>query len=921
MSRARAFKMGASGAKRAVLGLFCLFLGLTAPEAEETPQVIAAGPWDGVATYPAPNTLAPELVQRASNILFDEGRKANSREGFAVFLTLGTSAPVRGAWAYTAPDGTEWGVFLSSHQLYGYNGSTTSLLLSGLDPDNEMDCAAGLGNLYCTDRSTDVFYFNGSSISYIASAPKASFIEVWLNRLVMADVSGAQSQLYLSGELGPTDWVVGEKSTSPVTWPIGGVNDGGNRITGLKCGVFDFCQIFTGADMWGFFGRDQRNFEAKKLYDDAGCVGNRTIKQHQGVLTWLSRNGVERYDRNVLQFPRISEDIRDQIEDVIALGGQELNWIQTTQADFAAGTHAETSDSLSPGSVVLATWTATDTSAADFTAGSFVNTTLNVSLARVELDTTDSDVDNNSFETAGAVGWSYGTWRRKSAGTFCPALTAQDGTYFAEAAAGGCVDNSVQLLDVNGNVLRSYSYGSCGGSSWTERDLPWDMSVYKGRWVKLQFRAGLNSADWMTSDPFLASGDTIRFSDIRCASGPFYWNIDLVNGGRSTIYSGTFTNTIDTALSTPAWLASGANWTTNGHGVGFETQSSSNNINYSALTAWTTGAAPASPWRRFLKYTLTLSTGGTTNGVGIPSVADVTFAARNSTGAFTSQVKDRGAVTQNGNFEANYSLDGGSMTFWVRTATSAAMVLSQAWTQQTPFTTLAASTDPFFQEQTRFQITLATQNPAQHDFTDFWNSGGNRPPLFAEVYRDRYHLFYSTWADVGAYNAKVAPLQRNLRWTFFDGITGASSCLYRNKFLVGDSQATGRILQLYSGYDDAGSAIAWELALRDHDGGDEDAEKVFDSLYVTADHETEEAQDIDVAVAYTVDGATATYSLGAVNLGETAGRIVAQVPFTRDGGNLNFGRWISPELSGSGVGEPVSIYGLRIYWKGLEVPR
>lgn len=934
--------MGAQEAKRAILAVFCLILGVCALKGEEAPQVLTAGPWSGVDTFHAPNTLAPDMVKDASNILFDEGLRAKQREGFSIFLTLPTSAPVRGAWSYTAQDGTEWVVLLSSHQLYGYNNSTTTLLLSGLDPDNDMDCAPGNGNLYCTDRSTDVFYFNGTSVSYVTNAPKGSLIEWWRNRLVLADVSGAQSQLFLSGQIGDasggvTDWTVGARSTSPVVWPLGGVNDGGNRIRGLTCGPFDFCQVFTDRDMYGFFGYDQRDFSMNKLYDGAGCIADKTIRQHQGVLRWLSRNGVEGFDRNVLQFPRISEDIRDQIEDVIALGGDELNWVQTTQADFAAGTHAETSDSLSPGSVVLATlatWTATDTSGSDFGAGTLTNVTTQTVSGSLHLSVANANLNNNSFEDALGSEWTVTVGSGKN---IC-APPCPDGSWHFESwqksVAGSPGVNwyiTYSVLDENDAILYSNTTPALADSAWTQYTISYTFQQGQAYKIRLTNAAGTGVSAGeildITSELFYGSGQTgLTFYAQYNQTGfqppniyKFRMYIDYLQGGKSSITSGTFlSRTFDTAVTSPAWMASGANWSANGHNITAETQSSTDSTNWSSLVAWSTGSYPTSPFGRYMRYKLTLTL--QSSGTALPYIEDVTFSARSATGAYTSQIKDRGAVTVNGHFEANYILDGGSMTFWVRTATSAAMVLSQPWTQQTPFTTMAGSTDPFFQAQTRFQIYAATQNPTLYDFTDFWNTGGVRPTMPAEVYRDRYHLFYTTSSEADARNTKVALIQRNGKWTFFDGITGASACLYRNKFLVGDSQATGRVFQLYSGHDDAGAEIETLLRLKDYDGGDEDAEKKFEYLFLTADHAEEEGQDINLDVSYTVDGATTSYSLGTVNLAETPGRIVAQVPFPADGSVSRIGRWIGPVISHSGAGEPFSLYGLRIYWKPLPKP-
>lgn len=897
-------------------GLFC----------EETPTVINVPVPEGVNTNLSPQTLPINMAQDASNVLFDNGR-AEKIQGYATYVNFYTSASVRNSWEYIQADGTRWLIVASSGYISGYDGSSTSTIISGLDVDNNVDCVQFAGELWCTNRSTDVFHLNGTSVTYVSAAPKASHIDAFRNRIVLADVSGSQSTLYLSGELNGEDWTVGTMSTSPVTWRVGGVDDAGHRIRGLSCGYGDFCQVFTEDEMWGFFGIDQRNFKLSRIYEDAGCVSDSTIRQHHGILRWLSGNGVESFDQNVLSYPLVSDDIKPDLDAFLALSASELNWIQTTQADWEAGTLTGLSASYAVGSVMLSTWAATDTASSDFGAGTSTNVSSTVVAGTLSLSTGAYDL---SFED-----FAYNPWTETDTSgsydtdqAFCVGGD-YDGTGSAGCGAvsqtsGSPINNNLYVEVVNnadGTSLANQTISNTG--SWTQQTI--SMSSHVGRVVKLRFSiSGVSTATVSVESPpftvFGGSDVTFYFRAHDVGTYNEYLNFDLFTGMISSMTAGNLVSqTFNTALSSPSWRPSDASFKSYGHTISFETQSSTDSSTWSSLVAWTTGSAPTSPWQTYIRYKVSIAT--TSSGTGFPYIDDVSLVARQATGTFTSQSHNAGAMTSFGNYEATYDLDNGSMTFYVRTATSAAMLTSAAWVQQTPFTTITAGTNPFVQEEIRFQISVATYNPTLFDTTMFWNTGEAIPTPVALVHDGRYHLFYSTSSGTDVANSAGAVLQRNNRWTFFDGLSPASVVIYNNRMLFGDSADTGLVYQAYSGDSFNNSDITASITFRDFDDGNPDAYKYFDVAYWTLDHEADPAYDVDVNVSYSIDGSTETYSLGTINLAENVGRINAKTYFPRDGTNLQFGRWITPRLTSTGTNAPFSFHGMRIYGVREDVER
>lgn len=900
--------MGARLTKQAFLSTFTLLVGLGVVWGENLPVTIKVDKVCGVDTYHAPNTIQLCAAQDAENMVFDKGVAAQAREGFVTYLTLGTSEPVRGLWPYRAEDGTDWVLALSSSTLFGYNGTATSALISGLNPTARMDCASCLGDTYCTDRSTDVFSFNGSSITYDAGAPKASLVECWRNRVILGDVSGEQSTFYMSGELNGTDWTTGTKSTSPVTWRVGGVNDAGNRIKCMRAGFGDFLFLGTPGNTWGFFGNDQRDFQLSQLFSDVGCLDDGTVQEHMGELTWVSNKGVERYDRNVLAYPRVSEPIRNITDGLVSSSASEFSWVQTSKTDFDLGTHSRTSADVQLGSVVLSTYGATDTANADFVSGTPSNTT--VIGDRVYLSTNNTNVENYSFES-GTDNWDD----VGDVGSNNVVCTPYVGSYKAVLGASGVAVLYGQVLDSAGNVLATQNLGGWGelsACSWTAKTIP--TAAYVGRYIKIRFVSLSNS---LTSDGFIGSGSntSVMVSKFGAGTSIYMFLVDAVTGGRSTVSSGVFTSrTFNTGLSSATFSSDSAvTFTLNGGGATFSTQESVNGTAWGDAVAWSTATAPVTvsyaPYKRYI-FNLTI---GTSGAIGLPYVDAVTVSAREKTGTFISQPKDVTGATLWGNFETNQTTNGGTITYYTRSSGSESGLSTSTWFAQNSFAAVAAPLDNWVQYRTDFAISSGTQDPIHNDATIFWRTGAASPALASAVYEDRYHLFYTTNTTTDAYNNLAVPLDRNGAWTLFSGINAASTAQYRNMLLFGSATGTGKVYRMYSGYSDDGAAIPIRLNLKDFDGGDSDALKIFHKLYLTAGHEASAEQDVDINVSYTVDGDETVFSLGTVSMAENVGRINAKIPFPKDQGIPLRGRWLSPRISGSILDAPFSLYGLNIY--------
>jgi len=715
------------------LSRFLPFFVFLLPASIKAETQTIGGKWLGLHNADASMLIDDNEAQSLQDVdLCVNGACIRKRDGYALFRTIGVSThPVRGGYYFRDVAGVDTIVFANDRSIYeSVDSGAFSAFVTTDTSRSYYDFTDSNGYLWRANSNRDeIVKYDGTTKTYYPSAPKGNQIEVLPDRLVISGTTANPNRINFSASADFTDFATGLLETSAFTEDIGLPGQSINAIKAACNGILawskDSMSLVTA----------QTQFDLSPTVEISHTVGTvqpNTVITDLGMVYWQGQdNHFYSYDCNGMR--KISEKL-----DVSGFaGGSAKSWQQTTEADFEAGTEVQTTDNITSGSVLLSTWTETDTTTADFSAGSTSNTS--VISNRVYLSTNNTNINNNSFENGTSSdldNWTEGSPgpSKVSSDSNCPSLSPYDGSYFLSYGAVNHSNSTVYIKDVSGNTLTSYSFsGNSDGlfgalapptaspCSWEEKTF--DLSAYVGRWIYISLERGGGGTE--ISDTFLCSGGTLsyRITYFTFANGSYRAYYDYFVNGRSTIYTGTFTSAaMDTSFSTASFIGS-ANSTANSHSITWQTQNSSDGSSWDSAQSWTPESAPTTANKRYIRYVATLSTGGTTNGTALPYIDDVTFVARAATGTFVSQDKNIGAnATSFGPFGVNDAANGGAIVYAIRTASTQGGLSAAAWTTVTDQSLITATINPWLNVRASFTGAY-TSTPTLNDFTVQWNEG------------------------------------------------------------------------------------------------------------------------------------------------------------------------------------------------------
>lgn len=883
----------------------------------------------GLVTRYASSQIKPECLTQADNVYLDEDAGIVRRKGYAKYsaTAITDEQSVRGVWPFRATDGTEYIVALSSETMFQSDGdgsfSEISPRINDISATQDMDCAQCLGKLWCVNGSDTMFWWDGTSTDTVSGAPTCSAIDCFRNRVVLGNCSGTLSQLRMSGELDGTDYTIPSSpvSTSPAVISLGGVNDGKR----LQCimGVYQDVLVLGKEDStWGLYGFDRRDFGAREISREVGCIENMSAREKQGSLYWLSKRGIEKMTGPSID--RVSDPIRDLVDTIIVAGGNTRSDTDTSQSDFEAGNLTASG----PGAPMSATRVAgalapTQSSmTVIFTSGTLTNISTNSSTGNLALN-----IATNTYAVA-ASSWNCTT----TSGAYCFVPFASDSPFTSLTCSGAglaspCLGIFVQgsdgsatlnIFDSDGNTL--LSQGVATGNN-TE--------VYIGNLsaslIKISFKvtgnvtlvAGATTAVNVPLGFYLVMN--LNSATMTGDDGTTYRRL-LAHSIRISSYvpSGTFTSaTFDTMLSTPFISAVSVNMSTSaGSPITFEEQDSADGSSWGTEVSYTPGNAPTLKRR----YWRLIGNFSTTYGTSTPRIVEITTLTATTTGYFISQCVNPGsAITGWGLFQCNTTPNNGSISFAVSTGTSCNQVTRSTanWVSQTNNTVISIATASHVAYRTLFTLDSATQTPTLNDCTINWNEGTSRPSVAAEVYRDRYYLAYTSGTSGTVVNDSLLVLDSRDQWVLHSAPDCSSLGIYNRKLYCGDSANSGFVYQMDVGQDDNGSSFTSAIKTKDFDFGNTFQKKNLSRIYYDLAGLPDQSYSISLTPSYTLDASTDTFTLEPIGLNEDYSRfIAAKVPALLT--NNTSGRWFSFGLSHSGVQGPWKLFGLRVVFTRLS---
>ncbi|RTL20771.1 MAG: hypothetical protein EKK55_17450 [Rhodocyclaceae bacterium] len=854
----------------------------------------------GLDTDTAEILLQDDETPDSENVITDEFASLGPRKGFVQYSTTSAS----NIWTFPHSNGTRYIIIQSGGNILADTGS--GLFATTISTVSASDTTVGtvLGDkFYFANKTDGLKYWDTSTVTVASATLKVDNLVTWKGRLAAAGKVGSERTIYLSKFLVGTTW---DTPTSPTDDDAAQITVSGaldEKITALYPAFNDILVWFKQTAFGGIYGTRRSNFTQRTFSDRVGTAYRDSIQDCDGILKWLGpQRTVWGFDGT--NYKKISEKI-DTMMATAAQGdanSRKNSW--DSQTDFNLGTNTHTSNNISAGSVQLSTWTDVDTSSSNFAAGALTSLTTSTVVGDLYLSVNNGNTGDNSFEGCGT--WTYGSSTNCSG----PIYGAKDGSkvVFANTTATGLFAGNLLIESANsGSTLLTTAINVASYGSWQQFSI--NLSAYKGRYIRYKFEwvAGSSTRNVRTQNIF-CSGETLTFWVYRVSSVSLETGIDLFEGGVSSITSGNIlSRTLDTAITTPKWIPNTPTQSNFSHTSVFETQTSSDGISFDALATWTSGSAPTSSSKRYIRYKWTIT--ASTSGTALPYISDVTLSARASTGSWISNSVSLGSPSSWGLFESLESLDGGGIVYSLFTDTDSAKTITNGLPVAGSYTTSqfitnntlpTISTAAYAFIVSTFSITLATQTPSFNYAAINWNEG-TQTRVASAWSNQRYWLAV---AVNSATNNKVFVHDRNEDWQRYSGISANAMNIHNSNLYFGNASG---VFQAESGTSDAGSAIAAYYKTKSWMPSGPDTNATFHDLYM----KTMESS-ASLGTQFFLNGRTSSNSLGSYTMNATDGIQSFKLPFSF--GEVQQGRDIGIKWSVSSTSN-WQIYNGNLYYR------
>lgn len=883
----------------------------------------------GVDTYHSSLSLPEPFVANALNVLFDANAPVVKRQGYTIAFST-KQYQFQTTWSYTDSTNTSWIIVRASDSILASNLAGTIVKISTVSANNLVGEVNALGNAYFVDQTQGVFYWNGTATTYVASSPLGSLISQFHGRVWVAGLAVPNgNQLYGSKYLDGTVWTTGLNPSDPVQFTIG-LNDNFDNLTALYP-FLDTLYAFKHFSTSALYGFDQTNFQISLITQECGCIDQQSIQTYNHGLNFVSMRGVEFFDGYTCT--RKSDPIKNKIDVSIQTqgGANTQSWLQQTQSDWNTGTFSNTgaraslSSIIAPPTLVLSTWTASDTTTANFNAGTLTNVT--VGNNTVFLSTNNSgNITNPSFESctgggcpgsAGACGAATG-WTTSGAGTItdcraggtlagCVDPSPQSGSFmlFCTVTSAGFT-LAFEALDKNGNLLQSVSLSNNTSCAWTQATLtPTNANVGKRVSFRVHNFSTSGGNNYLTVNDSYIWGGPISFYYFSSggSGGALDYGLDNVTLGSSTISTGNFVSrSFDTGVN-QSYVTPTAGWTASDFTPTYVLRDSADNVAFTDVLASTGSSVLV---RRYVDYVSTLTVTGSQNALSTFNSAS--FSDTTSSGVFTSACHGSSNMSSFGNFNVTQTLtSGGNILYNVCTSpnsncSSASCVATTANTQ------ITAPINNFVQVIATVTATATTSAPALNSFTVNWFSGTRSAPMASAIWDNRYWIAITTDTN-DTTNDAVIVLNQKGAWSIFD-IRAGGFTQYKGSLYHSDSTASGNVYLDNQGYADNGNAINAFIRTKDYAAGALGDDAYFDSMYPSMDN----LGNYNIGVTYYLDrNYTSGFALTTLNQTEFASNASIKVPFLV-GSNQNFGKTITYLFSATDLNEPWNFYGFQHFY-------
>lgn len=849
-------------------------------------------------------------AQDALNVdLTPNGRSVKKRSGYGVYKSLGTGQSVRGGHHFFNTGGADVQLWGSSTSLYGITSDATPVqIVSSATFNSTWDCTDTQGFAYCVNSSRDALIkTDGVTISTWMTSPLGTMITSTPDRLVVSGVSGSGNSLYFSQSNVFNNFTTGINETDPFVEVIGAQGGG---ITHITWG----CQklLWWKNSSFGYItGDNQFNLGIVTINDTIGTVDNSSAIDPGGTVWFRSQDGhIYSYD---------CSSLRKESVDITPIAQASSNriansWTQTSQTDFESGASTPTANlsfTISPGNVIISSFSGVDTSSTDFSLGvssnvdytsvpgsflltnevydEFSNFNLWYNFASPDYPSRDMAAINSSARNTASGSSSIVQTANTVPLTdnfFVQALINQTNTtqhdaicltdnsfkgYCVDQSSGGVVPRILESTDV------SYSSAStvvCNGASTVS--YPAILTMVKSSTGA--FSLYVNGSLSCTGNDTTYNAPTRVLMIISDGSG----NSNMTNLAVSHS-SGTFTSrAFDTGFYS-SHIIMDSSWTVSNIVPSFVLQQASSTFGaWSDVVASTGTDAVIS--KRYVRYISSFSVTPTLTPQTM--VKDVTLTAR-STGTYLSAVKNAPLIRSWDTFTVNKQDNGGTHTFFMRASTNSFTITSTtpAWTAQTVGALVSVATGTYFQVADTFTITNATQTPTLNDFTVNWFEGVATDKAYS-IFFDNAIWWSVAYGSGETSNNRIfkCDLLNDKAWLIYD--IGTGGMIQQGQYLYfGSTTTSANTYKFGSGTSDNGTAITAYWKSKDFMGSDPWLENQYtqiDSYYKTNSNQ-------NLSVSYFLNTSTTSTSY-IVNLSSNTQSVIRNkklLPNGKIGGNIS----------------------------------
>lgn len=289
-----------------------------------------------------------------------------------------------------------------------------------------------------------------------------------------------------------------------------------------------------------------------------------------------------------------------------------------------------------------------------------------------------------------------------------------------------------------------------------------------------------------------------------------------------------------------------------------------------------------------------------------------------SSSQFFSEIKDLGtSVSRFLNFNANYTLDGGSVQLFARSGTTRDATTAAVWTAQVNGSTFAAATNRFVQYRVDLGRTSVNQYPSLQSATLQYVDSTSKQSVVSWIEDDSYFLAHTTRTNSTSTNDAVLIYDSQNNFGGIDrNIYAASYATAFDRNYFGISYSSGFVYYFNFTYLDDGLPIRSVLELKDFSGKDYYRDKLYYSLFLKTVNPGSGAG--SMSVSYQLDKDGVYFDMGSVSMTEQTGLITAKVPFPFSAGGMR-AKSVRFRLVHSAAGQDFRFYGGKVYYDLLPV--